>query len=145
MKRTLIVAVLLVVAVAVAGCGGSTTPGTPSDGGSTGEYTHQIVEVSPQKLDDMIQTDADLVIVDVSGKWADGHLVGAHDVPLDTLQTTINSTFSLSAGKHYVVYSHDEESSKKAAQMFLDSSFNVVYRLTGGYDAWVAYGGYVEK
>jgi len=88
--------------------------GTPSGGGSTGEYTHQIVEVSPQKLDDMIQTDADLIIVDVSGKWADGHLVGALDVPLDTLQTTINNTFSLSSGKHYVVYSHDEESSKKA-------------------------------
>lgn len=145
MKRTLIVAVLLVTAVALAGCGGSATPTTPSDGTGTGEYSHQIVELSPQKLDDMIQTDADLIIVDVSGKWADGHLVGALDVPLDTLQTTINNTFSLSSGKHYVVYSHDEESSKKGAQMFLDSSFNTVYRLTGGYDAWVAYGGYVEK
>jgi len=146
MKKLLVVSMALLLIVGLAGCGSSKTPttGTTEPGTST-DTNHTIVEVDPAKVEGLLQTDRDLVIIDVSGKWAEGHIVGALDTPIDKLQEIINDNFILSASKHYVVYAHDEETSKKAAQMLLDSSFTVINRLKGGYDAWVANDGYTEK
>lgn len=145
MKR-LIAAVLLVLLVAgVAGCSAPKSSTIPPAGEPPVDTNHTIVEVDAKKVEELIQTDRDLVIVDVSGKWAEGHLVGALDTPLNKLQEIINGNFTLNASKHFVVYSHDEESSKKAANMMLTSSFTVINRLVGGYQAWVANGGYTEK
>jgi rhodanese-related sulfurtransferase len=144
MKRLLVLVTLLVLVVGLAGC--AKKPATTAPGDDTsGDTNRTIVEIDANKLEELIQTDSDLVIIDVSGKWAEGHIVGALDTPLDKLQGIINGNFTLNASKHYVVYSHDEESSKKAANMLLTSSFTVINRLVGGYDAWVANGGYTEK
>ena len=146
MKKVLVVATLLVLVVGLAGCGAPKQPATTDPGVDTsGDTNRTIVEVDAKKVEDLIQTDRDLVIIDVSGKWADGHIVGALDTPLDKLQEIINGNFTLSASKHYVVYAHDDETSKKAADIMLASSFTVINRLVGGYDAWVANGGYTEK
>jgi rhodanese-related sulfurtransferase len=146
MKKVLVAVTLLLLVVGLAGCGAPKQPATDDSGSDTsGDTNRTIVEVDAKKVEELLQTDRDLVIVDVSGKWADGHIVGALDTPLDKLQEIINGNFTLSASKHYVVYSRDEESSKKAANMLLTSSFTVINRLVGGYDAWVANGGYVEK
>src|SRR5450759_3582464 len=146
MKKVLVVATLLVLVVGLAGCGAPKKPATTDPGvDTTGNTNHTIVEVDAKKVEERIQTDRDLVIIDVSGKWAEGHIVGALDTPLDKLQTIINGNFTLNASKHFVVYSHDEETSKKAADMMLASSFTVINRLVGGYDAWVANDGYTEK
>jgi rhodanese-related sulfurtransferase len=142
MKKTLVAVTLLLLVVGLAGCG---TPKQPASSDTSGDTNRTIVEVDAKKVEDLIQTDRDLVIIDVSGKWAEGHIVGALDTPLDKLQGIINSNFTLNASKHYVVYSHDEESSKKAADIMLKSSFTVINRLVGGYDAWVANDGYTEK
>ena len=147
MKKVLLAVILLVLVVSLAGCGAPKQPATTTDPGldASGDTNRTIVEVDAKKVEELIQTDRDLVIIDVSGKWAEGHIVGALDTPLDKLQGIINGNFTLNASKHYVVYSHDEVSSKKAADMMLASSFTVINRLVGGYDAWVAYGGYTEK
>lgn len=144
MKKLLVVVKLLLLVASLAGCGAPKDPGV-TDPGTSVSTNHTIVEVDAAKVEELLQTDRDLVIIDVSGLWADGHIVGAIDTPLDQLQTIINDNFILSASKHYVVYAHDEETSKKAAQMLLDSSFTVINRLVDGYDAWVANGGYTEK
>jgi len=147
MKKVLLAVILLVLVVGLAGCGAPKQPATTTDPGvdTSGDTNRTIVEVDAKKVEELIQTDRDLVIIDVSGKWAEGHIVGALDTPLDKLQGIINSNFTLNASKHYVVYSHDEVSSKKAADMMLASSFTVINRLVGGYDAWVANDGYTEK
>jgi len=146
MKNLFLVMTLMVIVVGLAGCGAPKQPATTNPvPDTTGDTNRTIVEVDAKKVEELLQTDRDLVIVDVSGKWADGHIVGALDTPLDKLQEIINGNFTLSASKHYVVYSHDEESSKEAANMMLKSSFSVINRLVGGYDAWVANGGYTEK
>lgn len=142
MKKVLVAVTLLLLVVGLAGCGKAKQPAGPDTSGDT---NRTIVEVDAKTVEDLIQTDRDLVVIDVSGKWAEGHIVGALDTPLDKLQEIINGNFTLNARKHYVVYSHDETSSKKAADMMLASSFTVINRLVGGYDAWVAYGGYTEK
>jgi rhodanese-related sulfurtransferase len=144
MKRILVAVMLLLLVVSLAGC--AKKPATTNPGNDTsGDTNRTIVEVDAKKVEELIQTDRDLVIIDVSGKWAEGHIVGALDTPLDKLQNIINGNFTLNASKHFVVYSHDEESSKKAANILLTSSFTVINRLVGGYDAWVANGGYTEK
>ena len=146
MKKILVAVTLLALVVGLAGCGAPKQSATTDPGlDTTGNTNHTIVEVDAKKVEELIQTDRDLVIIDVSGKWAEGHIVGALDTPLDKLQGIINGNFTLNASKHFVVYSHDEETSKKAANMLLTSSFTVINRLVGGYDAWVAYGGYTEK
>ena len=144
MKRVLAAVTLMLLVVGLAGCAKKPATTTPGED-TTGDTNRTIVEVDATKVEDLIQTDRDLVIIDVSGKWAEGHIVGALDTPIDKLQEIINGNMILSASKHYVVYAHDEETSKKAAQMLLSSSFTVINRLKGGYDAWVANGGYTEK
>ena len=146
MRKILVAVTLLALVVGLAGCGApkqsaTTSPGLDTSGNTNGT----IVEVDAKKVEDLIQTDRDLIIIDVSGEWADGHIVGALDTPLDKLQEIINGNFTLSASKHYVVYAHDDETSKKAADIMLASSFTVINRLVGGYDAWVANDGYTEK
>jgi rhodanese-related sulfurtransferase len=147
MKKIFVAVTLLALVVGLVGCGAPKQPATTTDPGldTSGDTNRTIVEVDAKKVEELIQTDRDLVIIDVSGKWAEGHIVGALDTPLDKLQTIINGNFTLNASKHFVVYSHDEETSKKAANILLTSSFTVINRLVGGYDAWVAYGGYTEK
>ena len=146
MRKILVAVTLLALVVGLVGCGAPKQPATTSPGLDTsGDTNGTIVEVDAKKVEELIQTDSSLVIIDVSGKWAEGHIVGALDTPLDKLQEIINGNFMLNASKHFVVYSHDEVSSKKAANILLTSSFMVINRLVGGYDAWVAYGGYTEK
>jgi rhodanese-related sulfurtransferase len=142
MRRVVLLALALMLAVGVAGCG---SPSTNPDTNGTTDGTKKVVEVDPAKAEDLIATDRDLVVIDVSGRWSEGRLVSALDTPLDQLDGIIKGNYLLNASKHYLVYSRDEESSKQGAQTLLDSSFSVVYRLTGGFDAWVAYGGYVEQ
>ncbi|MDO9099920.1 MAG: hypothetical protein Q7V53_04140 [Caldisericota bacterium] len=142
MRRVVLLALVLMLAVGVAGCG---SPSTNPDTNGTTDGTKKVVEVDPAKAEDLIATDRDLVVIDVSGRWSEGRLVSALDTPLDQLDGIIKGNYLLNASKHYLVYSRDEESSKQGAQTLLDSSFSVVYRLTGGFDAWVAYGGYVEQ
>lgn len=148
MKKILVPVMLLALVVGLAGCGTPTKqPATTSPGGldTSGDTNGTIVEVDAKKVEELIQTDTNLVIIDVSGKWAEGHIVGAVDTPLDKLQSIINGNYTLNASKHFVVYSHDETTSKAAADMLIKDSFMVVNRLVGGYDAWVTYGGYTEK
>ena len=146
MRKILVAATLLVLVVGLAGCGAPKQPATTGSGLDTsGDTNGTIVEGDAKKGEELIQTDTNLVFIDVSGKWAEGHIVGALDTPLDKLQSIINGNYTLDASKHFVVYSHDETTSKAAADMLIKDSFMVVNRLVGGYDAWVTYGGYTEK
>lgn len=145
MKKLPVILIALLLIATLVGCSSpapaSNEPGT----GYTGETGRAYVDVDAAKTEELIQTDRDLVVIDTSGKWAEGHIFGALDTPIDQLQEIINDDFLLNASKHYVVYARDEETSKRAAQMLIDSAFTVVNRLQGGYDAWVAYGGYTEQ
>ena len=101
------------------------------------------MDVSPAEAMDMINQNPDLVVVDVSPVYADGHLPGAinHPVGDGSLDTAIPT---LDSEAMYLVYCHSDAASMLGAQKMVDAGFMNVYRLIGNYAAWVDAGYDVE-
>ncbi len=114
--------------------GGVDIPGTMA-----GEY----VDLTPEQAKALIDTMPDVIVVDVSPLYAEGHLPGAVNYygGDGTLAATIPS---LDPTATYLVYCHSESASRAGAQALVDAGFDNVYRLAGEYDAWVAAGYPVE-
>lgn len=102
-----------------------------------GEY----MDVSPVLANDLISMNNDLVVVDVSPYWGQGHLPGAVSAPLSTLETAMADW---DMEKDYLVYCHGDGPSISGAETLAEAGFNTVYRLEGNYGAWVAAGYVVE-
>jgi len=101
------------------------------------------MDVFPAKAMELLNEYPDLMIVDVSNMWAEGHLPGALSFPLG------NGSFAAGISswdkeKKYLIYCHGDGPSIKAAQMLVKTGFQYVYRLEGNYGAWVADGYDVE-
>ena len=164
MKRLAVVAfamVLVLTAAVLAGCGEETasitvpeettvtetTPDTEATTGSEGlpgAMPGAYVDLTPEQAKQLIESTPDLVIIDVSPVYADGHLPGAvsyygGDGSLAAAIPTLDETAP------YLVYCHSDSASIAGAQALVDAGFEVVYRLAGNYAAWVAAGYPVEK
>ena len=102
------------------------------------------IDVSPAKAKELIDTVPNLVVIDVSPKYAEGHLPKAinyyaGDGSLDKAIPTLDKS------KPYLVYCHVDSVSILGAQKLVDAGFNPVYRLEGNYSAWVDAGYPIEK
>ena len=102
------------------------------------------MDVTPEEAKKLIDENPDLIIIDVSPKYDDGHLPGAinyyiGDGSLDDAIPTLDS------GAEYLVYCHVDAASIPGAQALIDAGFKNVYRLEGNYAAWVDAGFEVEK
>jgi rhodanese-related sulfurtransferase len=98
-------------------------------------------DLTPAQAKDLIATEKDLVIIDVSPYYDKGHLPGAISIPLATLDAKIPA---LDKTKTYLVYCHGDGPSISGARKLVDAGFKKVYRLAGNYAAWVAAGYPVE-
>jgi len=139
-KTTVSVILFLVVVILITGCTQSTSPpaATPAPAAVTSPVaTVGYTDLTPAQAKDLIATEKDLVIVDVSPYFANGHLPGAISIPLSTLDSKIST---LDKTKPYLVYCHGDEPSIAGAQKLVDSGFMPVYRLAGNYAAWVSAG-----
>jgi adenylyltransferase/sulfurtransferase len=132
-----VAAVLLLVAAmtAVAGCGEE-----PEAETTTGSY----IDVSPAEARELIDNNPDLIIIDVSPHYDQGHLPGAvhyylGDGSLDDAIPTLDKDAT------YLVYCHVDSVAIAGAQKLIDAGFTKVYRLEGNYGAWVDAGYEVEK
>lgn len=101
------------------------------------------VDVSPQEAKALIEETPDLVIIDVSPKYAEGHLPGAinyylGDGSLDEAIPILDKT------KPYLVYCHVDSVAIAGAKKLVEAGVSEVYRLEGNYAAWVAAGYEVE-
>jgi len=101
------------------------------------------LDLEPYLAKDLIDTSEDLIIIDVSPDYAQGHLPGAinyylGDGSLDQAIPTLDME------KEYLVYCHLESASRAGAQKLIDAGFKKVYRLNGDYEAWLAAGYPVE-
>lgn len=84
----------------------------------------------------MIDTNLELVIIDISPKYGQGHLPNAVGYYLGNgeLEKTMGN---LDKNNAYLVYGRDERFSIAGAQKLANAGFKNVFRLQGDYDAWV--------
>jgi rhodanese-related sulfurtransferase len=141
LKKIMFSVILFLIAVIlITGCTQTTTQpaATPSPAAVTSPAaTVGYTDLTPAQAKDLIATQKDLVIVDVSPYYANGHLPGAVSIPLSTLDSKIST---LDKTKPYLVYCHGDEPSIAGAQKLVDAGFMPVYRLAGNYAAWVGAG-----
>jgi len=106
---------------------------------TTAGYT----DVTPAAARDLIDNNPDVVIIDVSPYYSQGHLPGAISYYLadGSLSRAIPS---LDKNKTYLVYCHSDSASVEAAEKLVNAGFRKVYRLKGNYRSWVDAGYPVE-
>ena len=127
----LILSLLAVFVTIIAGCSSGNEETTPSQ--TDGTY----VDISASEAKDLIDDTPQLVIIDVSPVYDEGHLPGAINHPYGSgaLEAAIPS---LNQSVPYLVYCHSDSVSIAGAKLLVDSEFPTVYRLAGNYAAWVA-------
>lgn len=101
-------------------------------------------DITPQEAKNMMDNNPDLIVIDVSPDYEQGHLPGAVNYYLGdgSLDAAIPE---LNPDADYLVYCHVESASRAGAQKLVDAGFMNVYRLAGEYDAWVDAGFEVEQ
>lgn len=116
---------------------------TPALDSSTTTQTTSYIDVSPAEAKALIESEMDLVVIDVSPHYDNGHLPGAVHYYLGdgSLEAAIPS---LDKSKKYLVYCHVDSVAIRGAQMLVDAGFSPVYRLEGNYGAWVDAGYDIE-
>jgi Raf kinase inhibitor-like YbhB/YbcL family protein len=102
------------------------------------------MDVTAAEAKELIDNNPDLIIIDVSPKYDEGHLPGAVNYYLGdgSLDAAIPD---LDPEGMYLVYCHVDSVSISGAQKLVDAGFMNVYRLEGNYAAWVDAGYDVEK
>ncbi|MBN2015211.1 rhodanese-like domain-containing protein [Candidatus Dojkabacteria bacterium] len=106
--------------------------------------TDGYMDVSAKEAEDLIQDNPDLIIIDVSPNYDEGHLPGAvnyyvGDGSLDRAIPTLDKN------SKYLVYCHVDSASISGANILISAGFTNVYRLEGNYQAWVDAGYDIEK
>jgi rhodanese-related sulfurtransferase len=94
------------------------------------------IDITAQGAKQMIYTNPDLIVIDVSPVYDDAHIPGAvnyyvGDGSLDDAIPTLDMN------KDYLVYCHTDTASILGAEKLVDAGFDPVYRLIDNYDAWV--------
>lgn len=107
----------------------------------TSEITY--MDVSPAEAKELIENNPDLIIIDVSPYYDQGHIPGAVNYPLGdgSLDDAIPT---LDKNGKYLVYCHSTSVAVQAAQKMIDAGIENVYRLEGNYQGWVDAGYEVE-
>jgi adenylyltransferase/sulfurtransferase len=108
------------------------------------EMIEGYMDITPEEAKKLIDENPDLIIIDVSPKYDEGHLPGAvnyylGDGSLDAAIPTLDPEAK------YLVYCHVDSVSISGAQALVDAGFKSVYRLEGNYSAWVDAGYEIEK
>ena len=101
--------------------------------------TIEYIDLTASEAKELIDNTQDLIIIDVSPYFSQGHIPGAinYYVGDGSLDDAIPS---LDKNKTYLVYCHADSASIAGANKLIDAGFEKVYRLEGNYAAWVAAG-----
>lgn len=104
---------------------------------------NQYIDISVDAAKRLIEANPDIIILDVSSAYENGHIPGAinYYVGDGSLDEAIPS---LDPESTYLVYCHFESASRLGAQKLINAGFENVYRLEGNYAGWVDAGYGVE-
>lgn len=105
--------------------------------------TNTYIDVTPMEAKELIDSTEDIIIIDVSPYYAQGHIPGALHYYLGdgSLDEAIPS---LDKSKVYLIYCHVDSVSIAGANKLIEAGFETVYRLQGNYSAWVNAGYPIE-
>ncbi len=99
--------------------------------------------VVPEDALKMLLENPDVVVIDVSPAYANGHLPRTVNYPLgDALDKAVTM---LDLTGTYLVYCQVTQNAITGAQKLVDAGFDKVYLLEGNYNGWVEEGYPVEK
>jgi rhodanese-related sulfurtransferase len=103
--------------------------------GNIEQNDKKYIDVTPEEAKTLIDTNPDLIVIDVSPYYNQGHLPGAIHYYLGdgSLDAAIPS---LDSNGEYLVYCHVDSVAISGAQRLIDAGFATVYRLEGNYAAW---------
>lgn len=93
------------------------------------------VDVNPEEAKNLIDTTPDLIVIDVSPYYNQGHLPRAVHYYLGD-GSLAEAIPSLDPNGDYLVYCHIDSVAISGAQRLIDAGFTTVYRLEGNYAAW---------
>ena len=138
-RKLILLTVLGSLFILIAGCSDDNATGPTNELPDTTAYT----DITAAEAQMLKQTNPDLVIIDVSPMYDNGHIPGAvnhvfADGSLDEAIPTLDKTAS------YLIYCHSAPPSIASAQKLIGAGFTEVYRLEGNFAAWVAAGYDVE-
>jgi len=107
------------------------------------ESSFEYIDISAEQALKLMQSNAQLVIIDVSPHYDKGHLPNSinYYVGDGSLDKAIPG---LDKAKEYLVYCHVDSAAILGAQKLIDAGFTKVKRLVGNYSGWVAKGYPVE-
>jgi len=133
---------LILIIVVVGGLWWLSSGATTVGNNTTGNTDY--IDVSPAEAKDLIENKENLVVLDVSDQYANGHLPAAinHPVGDGSLDEAIPS---LDKNVPYLVYCRIDSASISGATKLVEAGFGEVYRLEGNYAAWTAAGYPTEK
>ncbi|MDO8260463.1 MAG: rhodanese-like domain-containing protein [Candidatus Magasanikbacteria bacterium] len=138
--------ILLFLFLILSGCGRSQNPAVSQEQAKPQKQIPEVKIIRPtfntinaQTAKEMIESNPDLMIIDVSPNYGQGHLPGAigYYIGDGTLGKTIPE---LDANNTYLIYGRRSTSSIAGAQKLANAGIKNVYRLDGDYDAWVSAG-----
>ena len=114
------------------------------DSGYPISFITPYMDVLPKEDLKLMLENPDLIIIDVSPVYDQGHLPMAVNYPVGdgTLDKMISM---LDLTQYYLVYCHMESASVMGAQKMVDAGFDKVYRLQGEYSGWTDIKYPVEK
>lgn len=100
------------------------------------------VEIDALAAQALMESTPNLVIIDVSPSYANGHLPGAINIQLSQLEGRLSE---LDPAQPHLVYCHGDGPAIAGAELLVANGFTSVYRLLGNYAGWVGAGLPVEK
>jgi rhodanese-related sulfurtransferase len=101
--------------------------------------TYNYVDVNVSQAYQMINSYPDIILVDLSPFFGIAHIPGAVNY-YEGDASLYSAIPYMNKSAVYLVYSHNEISSRKGAQDLINNNFEHVYRIVNGLDDWNASG-----
>lgn len=140
MERKQAISIVIAVAVVILLIYYLYPQGTPETNIETGA---SYMDVSAAEAKDLIDNNLELIVIDVSPHYANGHLPRAISYyPISTLEADISN---LDPNAMYLIYCHADGPSRSGAQVLVDAGFENIYRLESHFSGWQAAGYEIEQ